>query len=347
MVSIVRRGSAPRRGIIAAVRAKTANHQRRPHEVVVLAYDGLGLFEFSAACEAFTTAATLASERPWYRLSVCSLGGAAVVASNGLRIDGLAAIERRRLVDTIIVAPCDDPAGAPAEVLSWLVQQHARGARLVSLCTGAFVLAAAGLLAGRRVTTHWTDCAALARRHPEVVVDPNVLYVDDGDILTAAGSAASIDLCLHVIRHDLGAEVANRVARDMVVAPYRDGGQAQYIDAPVPDREGSDLFVDTMKWMRSHLDQALTVDDLARRSAMSRRNFARRFAAATGSTPYQWLLRQRLQQAQRLLETSDLPVEAVAEHSGFGNATNLRKHFGQHVRTTPLAYRHAFRARVD
>jgi transcriptional regulator GlxA family with amidase domain len=208
------------------------------------------------------------------------------------------------------------------------------------------VLAAAGLLAGRRVTTHWAESAELASRYPDLQVDPNVLYVDDGDIMTSAGSAASIDLCLHVVRQDYGAEVAARLARQLVVPPYRDGGQAQYIEAPLHVMAGADLFTDTLAWMQEHLGEPQAVSDLASRSAMSTRTFARRFASATGTTPYQWLLRQRLQLAQRLLETSDLPVDAIAHQAGFSTAANLRKHFDRRVRTTPQAYRHTFKARV-
>ncbi len=220
---------------------------------------------------------------------------------------------------------------------------HRRGARIVSLCTGAFVLAEAGLLAGRRVTTHWAECGELARRHPDVVVDPDVLYVDDDDVLTSAGSAASIDLCLHVVRKDHGAEVATALARQLVVPPYRDGGQAQYIETPIPPTVETDLFADTIAWVQSNLDEPITVAELAERSAMSRRTFARRFLATTGTSPYQWLLRQRLQLAQRLLETTDLPVELVARRSGMVNAGNLRKHFSRAVLTTPQQYRRTFR----
>jgi transcriptional regulator GlxA family with amidase domain len=225
---------------------------------------------------------------------------------------------------------------------------HARGARIISLCTGAAILAEAGLLDGRRATTHWAECEAMARRFPSVTLDPGVLYVDDGDILTSAGSAASIDLCLHVVRQDLGADVATRIARELVVPPYRDGGQAQYIETPLPpfaDAADTDLFGETMAWVQAHVDEPVTVEDLAQRSAMSRRTFARRFAASTGTTPYQWLLQQRLQRAQRLLETTGLSVDAVAARSGFQNAGNLRKHFSTALRTTPHAYRRAFRER--
>jgi transcriptional regulator GlxA family with amidase domain len=215
----------------------------------------------------------------------------------------------------------------------------------VSLCTGAFALAAAGLLDGRRATTHWTECGALARQHPRVTVDPGVLFVDEGDILTSAGSAASIDLCLHVVRQDYGTEIATQLARQLVVPPQREGGQAQYIDAPMPVLGHSSLFAGTVDWLQEHLDEPITVEDLATRAAMSPRTFARRFLASTGTTPYQWLIQQRIQLAQRLLETSDLPVDSVAEKSGFCTAANLRKHFSRAVHTSPQAYRRTFAAR--
>ncbi len=213
---------------------------------------------------------------------------------------------------------------------------------MVSFCGGAFVLAAAGLLDGRRAATHWDECENLARQYPDTLVDSSVLFVDDGDILTGAGSAAGIDLCLHIVRQDYGSEVATRLARQLVVPPQRDGDQAQYIEAPLPVLDPSDLFADTIAWVQEHLDQQITVEDLAERSAMSPRTFARRFVSATGSAPYQWLLRQRVQLARRLLESSDLSIEAVAEKSGFQTASNLRKHFGRVVHTSPKAYREAF-----
>ncbi len=216
---------------------------------------------------------------------------------------------------------------------------------MVSLCTGAFALAAAGLLDGRRATTHWTECGDLARRYPKVTVDPGVLFVDEGDVLTSAGSAAGIDLCLHLVRQDYGTEIATQLARQLVVAPQREGGQAQYITAPMPELDSSSLFADTVTWLQEHLNEPVTVEELAARSAMSPRTFARRFLASTGTTPYQWLLRQRIRLAQRLLETTDLPVDAVAEASGFSTAANLRKHFGRIVHTSPQSYRRTFQAR--
>jgi AraC family transcriptional activator FtrA len=309
--------------------------------VAIVVYDGLSMFEFAAAYEVF--GGDRDSGTPPYDVRVC--GPSAVRTDGGLRLQTKYRLSMVARADLVIVPPCDAPAGVPPDVLRALRHAHARGARVASLCTGAFVLAAAGLLDGRRVTTHWSNCDALAAQYPTLSVDPSVLYVDDGDILTSAGSAASIDLCLHIVRQDRGAEAASDRARQMVVPPYRDGGQAQYIQTPLPPADSPDLFTETMTWMREHLDEEISVDELARRSAMSRRTFARRFAAATGTTPYQWLTRQRLLVAQELMETSDLTVEAVAAASGFVNATNLRKHFGRSLRTTPHAYRRTFKSR--
>lgn len=214
---------------------------------------------------------------------------------------------------------------------------------MLSLCSGAFVLAEAGLLDGRRAATHWTECDELARRYPDLSVDPGVLFVDEGDILTGAGSAAGIDLCLHIVRQDYGSEVATQLARQLVVPPQRDGGQAQYIDKPLPELDGSDLLSDTVAWMQGHLDDPLSVEELSARAAMSTRTFARRFQAATGTTPHRWLQAQRVKLAQRLLEATDVPIEVVAAQSGFSTAANLRKHFGRMVQTSPQAYRQAFR----
>jgi transcriptional regulator GlxA family with amidase domain len=268
-----------------------------------------------------------------------------VTLEGGLRIEVGHGLDQLQRVDTVIVLPTEEPDRIPGEVFDALRRVHRRGGRIVSLCTGAFVLAAAGLLDGRRATTHWTECDDLARRYPAISVDPGVLYVDEGDILTSAGSAAGIDLCLHLVRQDHGTEIATQLARQLVVPPQRDGGQAQYIEAPLPTLDSSNLFADTVAWLEEHLGEPVTVDDLAARAAMSPRTFARRFLAGTGTTPYRWLLRQRVQLAQRLLETGDLPIELVAERSGFGTAANLRKHFSRLVHTSPQAYRRTFRER--
>ncbi|MCW2547490.1 MAG: AraC family transcriptional regulator [Mycobacterium sp.] len=329
------------RGTIVRVRAKEAKEGTGAHTVAIAAFDGLSMFEFAMASEVFGPQDVVGPD--WYRTAVCSAGAKPVTLDTGLRMDVPDNLEILMAADTVVVPPCDDPHGVLPEVLQAIQQAHERGARVMSLCTGAFVLAAAGLLTGRRVTTHWGECERLAREYPDLDVDPDVLYVDDGDVLTSAGSAASLDLCLHIVRKDHGADVAARLARDLVVPPHRDGGQAQYISTPLPDPASSDLFVDTMSWVQGHLGEAITVNDLARRSAMSRRTFARRFLETTGATPYQWLLHQRLQLAQQLLETTDLPIEAVAQRSGFVNAGNLRRHFSRHVMTSPNSYRRTFR----
>jgi transcriptional regulator GlxA family with amidase domain len=316
-----------------------------PANVAVVVSDGVGVFELGVACEVFGNSWSAVFGVPWYRSLVCAVTPGPVTVDAGFQVLAAHGADRIVSADTVIVLPTvseEVPAGLPEA----LQQAHARGSRIVSLCTGAFAVAAAGLLDGRRATTHWTECQELARRYPLVTVDPGVLFVDEGDILTSAGSAAGIDLCLHVVRRDYGTEIATQLARQLVVPPQRDGGQAQYIAAPMPELDSSSLFADTVCWLQEHLNETVTVESLAARSAMSPRTFARRFLASTGSTPYQWLLRQRVQLAQRLLEMSDLPIDAVAEQSGFSTAANLRKHFSKAVHTSPQAYRRTFQDRA-
>jgi transcriptional regulator GlxA family with amidase domain len=282
---------------------------------------------------------------PFYELRCCGGEGRRARALGGFDIvfdHDLAGLEGAH---TVIAMPWDagDTGGEPgARVLDALRRAHEGGARMVSFCTGAFVLAAAGILDGRRATTHWRRAAELAERHPEVAVDPRVLYVDDGDVLTSAGAAASIDLALHLVRLDHGADVASAIARRAVVAPHRDGGQAQYVEMPVPEAE-PDSFSGTLEWALEHLDEALAVADLAERAHMSPRTFARRFGGVTGSTPHQWLLRQRVLHAQVLLESTDEPVERIAQRCGFGAASALRQQFQRVLGTSPQAYRRTFR----
>jgi transcriptional regulator GlxA family with amidase domain len=230
-----------------------------------------------------------------------------------------------------------------ADVVATLRAADRRGARMISICTGAFVLAAAGLLDGRRATTHWRHAAELQARYPAVQVDPRVLYLDEGRILTSAGVAAGIDLCLHVVARDHGVAHANAIARRMVVAPHRGGGQAQFVDRALPPATGDGLEA-TRAWMLERLEQPLTVSAMARHAARSERSFARHFRSETGTTPLRWLHEQRVLHARRLLEESDLPVEDVAARCGFGTATTLREHFSRSVHTTPTAYRRAFSA---
>lgn len=303
--------------------------------------DGVAPFELAVACEVFgIDRSDLGVE--WYEFRLAAVEGGPVRTSLGYAIAtpyGVADIDQ---ADTVVVpAGTPEPETSPAMIAA-LQRAHARGARVLSECTGAFALAAAGLLDGRRATTHWMHTAELASRYPAIDVDPNVLYVDGGDgIYTSAGTASGIDLCLHIVREDFGADIANAVARRMVVPPHRDGGQAQYVDMPVPCCD-DDLFTDTLTWLQANLGEPVSVDDLARRSAMSPRSFARRFKAATGTTPHQWLIRQRVLHAQRLLETTDLSVDQIATRCGFGTTAGFRDQFQRIVRTSPTAYRRTF-----
>jgi AraC family transcriptional activator FtrA len=313
-----------------------------PESVAMVVYDGVATFEIGVTSDVFGTAYAPDFGVPWYRLAICA-ATPSVVLDAGPRMEVPDDLTAMRTAGTVVVLPTRQPDQVPVAVLAELRAARARGQRILSLCTGAFVLAAAGILDGHRATTHWGECAELARRYPEVTVDPDVLYVDEGDLLTSAGSAASIDLCLHVVQRDYGRAVATRLARELVVPLYRDGGQAQFIDTPIPVLDDRHLFADTLTWLQSHLDQSVSVRDLADRAAMSPRTFARRFLSSTGLTPYQWIVRERIRLAQRLLETSDLPVDAIAVKTGFATAGNLRKHFSRTVRTSPHAYRDSFR----
>lgn len=308
--------------------------------------DGVHPFELSVPLEVFGI------ERPevvfpWrYEVIVTSIHEPRPVPThNGFSITtpyGLGDLAR---ADTIVIPAWPNVDQPPrTDLVTALRDAHARGARIMSFCSGAFVLGYAGLLDGKRAATHWMYADAMAARFPTVAVDRNVLYVDEGSILTSAGTAAAIDLCLHVIRSDLGAEAVNVVARRMVVPPHRDGGQAQYVQAPVPSCSAEDPIAGALDWAVEHLDEPLTVETIARHATMSPRTFARRFREATGTTPHQWLLRQRILHAQRLLETTDESVERVAHQSGFSSAAVLREHFARVSGTSPLAYRRTFRA---
>jgi AraC family transcriptional activator FtrA len=316
-----------------------------PHEVAVVVYDGVTAFELGVACDIFGSDWSADFGVAWYQLSICGASSGPITVDEGFSMLAPHGLDRVSQAGTVIVLPTEHLELVPPEIFEALRAAHAQGRRIVSFCTGAFVLAAAGLLDGRRATTHWSECAELARRYPRVAVDAGVLYIDDGDILTSAGSAASIDLCLHLVRGDYGTGIATQLARQLVVPPHRAGGQAQYIESPLPDFDSPNLFTDTVVWLEDHLDEALTIEDLAGRAAMSPRTFARRFAATTGTTPFQWLVARRVQLAQHLLEESDLPIEAVADRSGFCTAGNLRKHFSRAVQTSPQAYRRTFRDR--
>jgi AraC family transcriptional activator FtrA len=340
--------AADESGMIDVVRDKPARWPTGiSRDVAIVVYDGFTAFELGVVCEVFGDDRWVAPGEPWYRLFICGDTSAPVTSDAGFQILVPYGLEQLSSVDTIIVSPTYRPQEVSERVFEALRQAHARGCRILSLCAGAFVLAESGLLNGRRVATHWAECDELARRYPLLKIDPDVLYVDEGDILTGAGSAASIDLCLHIVRQDYGSEVATQLARQLVVPPQRAGGQAQYIENPLPILDSSNLFAETVAWVQEHLGDPVKVEDLAARAAMSPRTFARQFLAATGTTPYQWLVRQRVHLAQRLLEATDLSIEAVAERSGFCTAGNLRKHFGRIVHTSPQSYRQTFQNRSE
>jgi transcriptional regulator GlxA family with amidase domain len=316
-----------------------------PHRVAILALPSVVPFDLAVPVQVFGyPREDLGAKR--YRAVVCGEVAGQVPTSSGLfTIAVTHGLDALRRADTIVVPGIDDldrPI-APA-VLRALRRAHERGARLMSICTGSFVLAAAGLLDGRRATTHWIDAPLMRRRFPRVEVDPDVLYVDEERVLTSAGIASGIDLCLYVLQCDHGAALANAVARRLVVPPHRSGGQAQFIAEPVPAPTGISLE-STRVWALKRLHEPLTVSAMAAHARLPVRSFARRFAAECGTTPLQWLLRHRLLHAQRELETSDMPVERVAARAGFGSSVSLRQHFRRALGTSPLAYRRTFRAR--
>lgn len=281
---------------------------------------------------------------PFYTFEVAGLRAGRVRSSTGLDVLATAGLDALQRADTVVVPGVGDPLDAETTdpAARAIADAHHRGARVLSICTGAFVLARAGLLDGRRAATHWDAAARLAREYPAIEVDASVLYVDEGSVLTSAGVAAGLDLCLHVVRIDHGAAAASAVARFSVIAPHRDGGQAQFVKLPEPGPESGSLEP-VRTWALQHLDQPLDVATLARAAYMSPRTFARRFRQETGTTAAHWILEQRTRAAQELLEGSDLPIEQVAERTGFGSAATLRTHFARRLSTTPTAYRRTFR----
>ncbi len=316
------------------------------HTVAVLALDGVVPFDMATPCQVFG-AAYQGPGAPLYETRVCAPGGAVVSSSlfGKMRVETPWDLDAVAAADTVVLPGVEDPrAGPPAEVLEALRAAADRGARIASICVGAFALAATGLLDGRRATTHWMYARLLAERYPRVEVDPSVLFVDDGALLTSAGVAAGVDLCLHLVRRDHGSAVAGQVARFMVTPLQRDGGQAQFIRHPDPRDEGVALQP-VLAWLEENLHRPLTLEDIARRAALSVRTLTRRFREQTGTSPLQWLLNARIHRAQHLLESTDLPVERVAAESGFGAAVTLRAHFARRVGTSPQAYRRAFRGR--
>jgi transcriptional regulator GlxA family with amidase domain len=310
------------------------------HNVVALALPGVAPFELGVVCEVFGIDRS-DTGLPAFDFAVVSEGGEPVRSSAGFTVSPDHGFERAQAADLVCVpASSSDREVSPATV-TLLQDAVARGARVLSVCSGTFTLGAAGLLDDRQCTTHWFHADELQRRFPQARVVPDVLYIDDDPVFTSAGTAAGIDACLHLVRKEFGAEAANGIARRMVVPAHRDGGQAQFVERPVtPTCEGS--LAPLLDWMLDHLDQDYSVDDLAARANMSPRTFARRFKAETGTTPHAWITRQRVHHAERLLEQTDEPVERVASLSGFGSATLLRHHFVRHRGTTPKAYRRSF-----
>lgn len=280
---------------------------------------------------------------PWYSLRVCTAGTTRI--ESGFVVPSSAGFDALASAETVVIPAlphaCLRDRPIPVDLIEAVRAAAEAGARMVSLCSGAFVLAAAGALDGMRATTHWQQAEKLARWYPSVTVDPTVLYVDNGNVLTSAGRSAGLDLCLHVLRTDFGAHVANRVARSMVVPAHRPGGQSQYVDRSVPDTD-SDSMGAVLQWACEHLSEPLTVDVLARHARLSTRTFVRRFHDATGTTPRQWLLNQRINRARDLLESTTLSIDQVSDQSGLGSAANLRHHFGVIVGSTPTEYRRAF-----
>jgi AraC family transcriptional regulator, transcriptional activator FtrA len=313
-----------------APRRRSASSQ---HTVAVVVFERTSVFELAVPCEVFGLDRSDMG-MPTYDFMVCGVHAGPLTTKGGLfTIQTPYTLDDLDRADTVIVPAWDVHVSTPPELCDALRRAHARGARIASLCSGVFAVAAAGLLEGRRATTHWMWAD----------VDPSVLYIDEGDVLTSAGTAAAIDLCLYMVRQDHGAEVANVFARRMIVPPHREGGQAQYVDTPVPPCDCDDLAA-TLDWAVHHLDEELTVEQLAARARMSPRTFARRFRASAGTTPLQWLLQQRVLAARRILETTDLSVDQVADRCGFGAAATLRMHFRRITGTTPQAYRATFRA---
>lgn len=308
--------------------------------VVAVALEEVHPFELGVACEVFGLDRS-DDGLPVYDFALASDQPGMLRSHAGFSVEVPHGVERLAEADLVIAVATGVRDEYPEPLLDALRAAVERGARVLSICNGAFLLGAAGLLDGRRCTTHWRHAAGLAARFPLTTVEPDVLYVDEDPVLSSAGTAAGIDACLHLVRKLQGAEVARGIARRMVVAPHRDGGQAQFIARPLPEDDGESLG-GLLDWLRRHLDQELTVEQLAARAHMSPRTFARRFQQETGTTPHRWLTNQRLLLAQRLLEGTNEPVDAVAARCGFGNGATLRHHFGRRLGTTPQAYRRTF-----
>lgn len=308
--------------------------------VAVVAFDRISAFHLSVPCMVFGDALPQGSA---FEVVVCAAEAGPLRTRTGFGLTDLAPLSALRKADAIVVPSwrdVDEPA--PARLLKALREAHARGAQMVGLCLGAHVLAQAGLLDGRRATTHWEYAESLAQRFPTVDVDAGVLYLEDGNVLTSAGTAAGIDACLYLLRQRLGAAEANRVARRLVVPPHREGGQAQFIEQPLPRTAGGARLARLIDGVRKRLGEAHTLDSLAADAKMSRRTFTRHFKALTGTTVQSWLLAERLAFSQRLLETTDQPVENIGSMAGFGSVVSLRYHFRHAFGVSPMTWRRNF-----
>jgi AraC family transcriptional activator FtrA len=312
--------------------------------IAVLAYAGMSAFETGIVTEVFGLPRP-ELDVPWYELAICAERPGPVPMIGGAHLHTPYGLDVFARAETVVVPGVPDVYAEPSpELVAALRLARRRGARVVSICSGAFALAGAGLLDGRPATTHWRYAPLLRQRYPLVKVDADVLYIDDGDILTSAGSAAGLDLCVHLVRRDLGPAVANAVARRLVIPPHRDGGQAQFIETPVPADPEDDRIARSMTWAVAHLTEPVTVAALARVAHMSTRSYLRHFARCSGTSPIRWLVAQRVQASLALLEAGTTPVEQVAALVGFESPTTFRHHFTRAMHTSPSAYRRAFRS---
>jgi len=311
------------------------------HRIAVVAFDQISPFHLSVPCLVF---GDFAPTDDAYEVRVCAAEAGPLRTTAGFAIAVESGLEALENADSVIVPSWRDTLERPPQaLLDALLAAHARGARVIGLCLGAYVLAEAGLLDGRQATTHWAWVDDFSRRYPAVQVNSDALYLDDGRLLTSAGTAAALDCCLHLLRQDWGAEVANRVARQLVVAPHRQGGQAQFIEQPLAANPGGDRLAELLDWVGANLQHPHDLDGLADKALMSRRTFTRRFRQLTGTTVSHWLLAQRLALSQRLLETTQQSVETIADLAGFGSVVSLRQHFAKAFGVSPSAYRQTFR----
>nr|WP_219825430.1 helix-turn-helix domain-containing protein [Nonomuraea typhae] len=314
----------------------------KPHTISVLAFDGMAPFELGCVVEIFGLPRP-ELEIPWYDLKVCAESRGPLRVVGGFTMQAEHGLDVLKNADTVIIPGANVHHPTSPALITALQEAHRAGARIVSICSGAFTLAAAGLLDGRAAATHWKYADLLRTRHPKVHVNPEVLYVDDGDVLTSAGSAAGLDLLIHLIRKDHGANVANTVARRLVVPPHREGGQAQFIEAAVTPVEEDDGVTRAMAWALDHLTEQITVGRLAGEAHMSERSFIRHFKRQTGTSPLRWVISQRVAASLAMLESTSVPVEEIGAAVGFESPVTFRHHFTRAMHTSPSAYRRTFR----